>query len=477
MKKLFMTVALLLPLWGAAQGIVFETGTFAQTIAKAKAGQKLIFVDFYTDWCAPCKQMTMNVFTQAAVGDLFNRSFVNAKVNAEKGEGIELARKAGVQAYPTMMFLNPENGRTVHSILGYRDVDQLLDEVRQLEQSGKYGGLEQMREDFADGKADLAFLVDYFKLLPREDERRSLVAARWLQSVPFDVFASEDATRITLAGDIIGALRTWDEAAMRRALSLVRQKLGDGRFFSGDYNIGVVFPLELAVGRIIEGAIVRGDSALLEQVFEWKTDYTAAVHRGLDGDPFIMSGRGIFFASAEMIRIDLMARNRRMIASGDGAAAVSGFSASEFTSSMESYMTSLMKRYPVDSVAVSRAGYFPWQENMLLSPTQAPGMIGAAAWASDDAQEIITRATDLYWRLMPGDKRVRERVARWLNYVCALNPYSAKAASAAAPLLVRVGHAKDAVANLRTVMVAYERVGLRPPLLLDLITDIENGKI
>lgn len=50
-----------------------------------------MFVDFYTDWCGPCKVMARDVFPQKQVGDFFNAKFVCLKLNAEK-EGRELAK-------------------------------------------------------------------------------------------------------------------------------------------------------------------------------------------------------------------------------------------------------------------------------------------------------------------------------------------------------------------------------------------------
>ncbi|GAH00631.1 unnamed protein product, partial [marine sediment metagenome] len=69
------------------QGINFNVHSFEEAIKTAKAENKLIFVDAYTTWCGPCKWMSKNVFTEGKVGDYFNESFVNVKIDMEKGEG------------------------------------------------------------------------------------------------------------------------------------------------------------------------------------------------------------------------------------------------------------------------------------------------------------------------------------------------------------------------------------------------------
>jgi thiol:disulfide interchange protein len=65
--------------------IKFESGTWSQIKAKAKAENKLIFLDAYTTWCGPCKWMARNVFTNDTVAQFYNATFVNAKIDMEAG--------------------------------------------------------------------------------------------------------------------------------------------------------------------------------------------------------------------------------------------------------------------------------------------------------------------------------------------------------------------------------------------------------
>ncbi len=83
----------------------FRHISFDEAIAAAKQENKLVFIDFYTDWCGPCKMMSRDVFPQKSVGDFFNDKFVCIKLNAEK-EGVDLAKRFEVKAYPTFLVLN-----------------------------------------------------------------------------------------------------------------------------------------------------------------------------------------------------------------------------------------------------------------------------------------------------------------------------------------------------------------------------------
>ncbi len=127
MKKLVLLLMVLLsPLMFWAQGILFETGTFTAALDKAKQENKIVFLDVYTTWCGPCKQMAANLFPNAEAGKLYNKHFINYKIDAEKGEGIEVAAKYKIQGYPTNLFLKPD-GSVVYTVMGAGDLAWFLE--------------------------------------------------------------------------------------------------------------------------------------------------------------------------------------------------------------------------------------------------------------------------------------------------------------------------------------------------------------
>lgn len=116
--SVLLAVALSTMSFAQDKGIQFDhNSTWNELLAKAKAQNKLIFVDAFTTWCGPCKWMAKNVFTNDTVADYYNRSFVCAKIDMEKGEGIELAKKYGVRNYPTLMYINAD-GELTHRTCG-----------------------------------------------------------------------------------------------------------------------------------------------------------------------------------------------------------------------------------------------------------------------------------------------------------------------------------------------------------------------
>ena len=108
------------------QGIDFNIPSFKEAIKVAKAENKLIFVDAYTTWCGPCKWMAKNVFTEGKVGEYYNESFVNVKIDMEKGEGPKLAKAWEITGYPTLIFID-KNGAVIHRSMGSRPAEDFVD--------------------------------------------------------------------------------------------------------------------------------------------------------------------------------------------------------------------------------------------------------------------------------------------------------------------------------------------------------------
>lgn len=109
-----------------AQGISFEHDKqWAEVVAKAKKENKLIFLDTYTSWCGPCKRLQIETFPNPELGKYFNANFVNAKYDMEKGEGLMLASKLQVRAYPTLFFIDPNTEKVVYKVLGFRNATEM----------------------------------------------------------------------------------------------------------------------------------------------------------------------------------------------------------------------------------------------------------------------------------------------------------------------------------------------------------------
>ena len=147
MKKLSIALlALSAGLFATAQetGMHFEHNTtWEKVLAKAKAENKYIFIDCYTTWCGPCKQMSKNIFPMETVGAFYNKNYINIKVQIDtlKDAGKKiidskdvqdwyatadmLEDKYNIRAYPTYLFFDP-NGQIVHRAVGSSEAPKFI---------------------------------------------------------------------------------------------------------------------------------------------------------------------------------------------------------------------------------------------------------------------------------------------------------------------------------------------------------------
>ena len=106
-------------------------------LAKAKTENKYIFLDCFTTWCSPCKQMDV-VYANDSVGDYFNERFVSGKVQLDQTkndndavkswyrDADSISKKYRVIAYPTFIFLSP-GGMIVHKDIGFKPAGEFLE--------------------------------------------------------------------------------------------------------------------------------------------------------------------------------------------------------------------------------------------------------------------------------------------------------------------------------------------------------------
>lgn len=78
---------------------------------------KKILVDFYADWCGPCRM-------QSEVLNNFNEIDI-LKVNIDKFQNV--AKTFGIMSIPTLMLF--ENGKVVKSHTGFMNITDLEDFV------------------------------------------------------------------------------------------------------------------------------------------------------------------------------------------------------------------------------------------------------------------------------------------------------------------------------------------------------------
>jgi len=102
--------------------------TFEEALALAEAEDKPVVIDFFADWCGPCKRFTADYEADAAAQSDFAEKAVLFKIDAEKGDGVGLAARFNVSAYPNFVAVNAE-GAEIDRWVGYGDLDTWMEQV------------------------------------------------------------------------------------------------------------------------------------------------------------------------------------------------------------------------------------------------------------------------------------------------------------------------------------------------------------
>lgn len=83
-----------------------------------KNSEKVVLLDFYADWCGPCRMVSPIVDEIAEE----NPQYVVGKVNVDNEP--ELAEEFGVFSIPTLVVM--KDGKVVHQSAGARPKEQIL---------------------------------------------------------------------------------------------------------------------------------------------------------------------------------------------------------------------------------------------------------------------------------------------------------------------------------------------------------------
>ena len=126
---------LLIGLWTIqGPGVTWQTYS-DELLSEAKRLKKPVIIDFYADWCSPCRELEEVTFHNAAIVKQANLDFTMVKVDlTRKGhpDHERLLRQFRVKGVPTVVFLDPEgNERQDGRLVDFLPPDQFL--IRMIE--------------------------------------------------------------------------------------------------------------------------------------------------------------------------------------------------------------------------------------------------------------------------------------------------------------------------------------------------------
>ncbi len=209
--KIFVLLLLIIPFTLLAQknsnGIHFIHGKHWKSIlSQAKKENKFIFVDCYTTWCGPCRNMAKNIFTQEKVGNFFNKSFLSfkAQIDSTSEDNAEIKllyadfsyinNTYKISVYPTYLFFNP-NGELVHKFVGSMSADDFIKQSKNaLSPTTQYYSL---LKQYSQHTTDSSFLKKLMIAASEANENATTYFDAYVKTQP-TMFTKENVTFLTM---------------------------------------------------------------------------------------------------------------------------------------------------------------------------------------------------------------------------------------------------------------------------------------
>lgn len=126
---LFILGVLVFSIFSSGAELKWFKGDLNKALESAKKDNKVVMIDFFTDWCTPCKILDKMVWQdEDAVKEISKLNIIPLKLDAEK-EGAENAKKYSISAYPTIIFLN-NNGEELGRKVGFGSKEDVLSAIK-----------------------------------------------------------------------------------------------------------------------------------------------------------------------------------------------------------------------------------------------------------------------------------------------------------------------------------------------------------
>lgn len=99
-----------------------------EALAKAKSENKPLVLDFYAEWCVPCRRMEKTTFVDSRIAALLEQVIF---VRVDTDQHPDIARLLGVAGLPDIRFA-ASDGRMLRQLRGFQDAEPFAVALDQL---------------------------------------------------------------------------------------------------------------------------------------------------------------------------------------------------------------------------------------------------------------------------------------------------------------------------------------------------------
>ena len=119
MKKiLILLILFLIPISGFSQ---VHWMTLSQAMEAQKKEPKKILIDFYADWCAPCKEMEKTTYNNPEIARIINESFYAVKFESDGNENVIYAG----HTFTNLDFKSKRSKNSLHQFTKYMNINMI----------------------------------------------------------------------------------------------------------------------------------------------------------------------------------------------------------------------------------------------------------------------------------------------------------------------------------------------------------------
>jgi hypothetical protein len=278
MNQRIWTMALLLAgLLRTAQAQITFVGpeqSWAQTVEKARAQQKLLFLHLEDDRCGQCNEVATQGFQSPMLREKYAAHFLSKRLNLNTDEGKRLGERFGVRGGPASLYLDPDENVLFryNATTSYYGA-YLENAEKALQQQARLGPLRELDRRYAAGERSTGFLERYIPARREAGKDYEPLIDEYMGKLPVDSLQSPRIVRFLLAQGL-----SIDGRARRILYGVGTGRLVDSLFLTLPYAQRVALNRQV-IDQGYRKAVRLRDQSLLHQVSSFQSRTYAPDHR------------------------------------------------------------------------------------------------------------------------------------------------------------------------------------------------------